>query len=99
MPQTVQIVEVAPRDGLQNEERILDTATKVALIHRAMDAGARRIEAVSFVHPRYVPAMADAEDVIAAVELRAVVSMSGRYVHRRGIAPALHAVWDEVSLR
>lgn len=97
MPQTVQIVEVAPRDGLQNEERILDTATKVALIHRAMDAGARRIEAVSFVHPRYVPAMADAEDVMAAVERRAGVSLAGLVVNRRGFDRALAAGVDEVN--
>lgn len=66
-PAAVEIVEVGPRDGLQNEPTLLDTADKVELIRRAVRAGARRVEAVSFVHPRLVPQMADAEAVMAAV--------------------------------
>jgi len=61
----VTIVEVSPRDGLQNESTILTTDAKVELITQLVGAGARRIEAVSFAHPRLVPAMADAEDVMA----------------------------------
>ncbi len=60
----VGIVEVSPRDGLQNERARLETDAKVELIARAVAAGARRIEAVSFVHPKAVPAMADAEVVM-----------------------------------
>ena len=97
MPHNVQIVEVAPRDGLQNEDRILDTATKVQLIHRLMDAGAQRIEAVSFVHPKYVPAMADAEDVMASVQRRPGVSLAGLIVNERGCGRALDARVDEVN--
>ena len=60
----IELVEVSPRDGLQNEQTILSTADKLELIARAVAAGARRIEVASFVHPRLVPQMADAEAVI-----------------------------------
>ena len=60
----VTIVEVSPRDGLQNESTILSTDAKVELLNRLVDAGAKRIEAVSFAHPRLVPTMADAEAVM-----------------------------------
>ena len=59
----VEIVEVGARDGLQNEPDILSTETKVQLIKRAMDAGIRRLEVASFVNPKRVPQMADAEAV------------------------------------
>ncbi|MFM7064576.1 MAG: hydroxymethylglutaryl-CoA lyase, partial [Actinomycetes bacterium] len=64
---TVEIVEVAPRDGLQSDPTTLPTATKVELITRAVRAGLRRVEAVSFVNPRRVPQMADADQVMAAL--------------------------------
>lgn len=64
---SIEIVEVAPRDGLQNEQVVLGTADKVELIRRAVAAGARRIEVASFVNPARVPQMADAEAVIAAL--------------------------------
>ena len=60
----VKIVEVGPRDGLQSEPVILSTETKLEFINRAIDAGIRRMEVTSFVHPKRVPQMADAEDVI-----------------------------------
>ena len=63
----VELVEVAPRDGLQSEEVTLDTETKVALIERCIDAGSRRIEVASFVNPQRVPQMADAEAVLGAL--------------------------------
>ncbi len=66
----VELVEVAPRDGLQNEPEILDVETKVELINRAVAAGVRRLEAVSFVNPKRVPQMADAEAVLAALPAR-----------------------------
>ncbi|WP_448586740.1 hydroxymethylglutaryl-CoA lyase [Thermaurantiacus sp.] len=67
---SVTIVEVAPRDGLQNEREIVATADKVALIARLAQLGATRIEVASFVNPRRVPQMADAEAVIAALPPR-----------------------------
>jgi hydroxymethylglutaryl-CoA lyase len=97
MPQ-VTIVEVSPRDGLQNEGTVLSTAAKVDLITRLVDAGARRIEAVSFAHPRLVPTMADAEAVMAAVPRAAGVSYAGLILNRKGLDRALAAGVDEVNV-
>ncbi len=95
---TVEICEVSPRDGLQNESVVLDTASKVALVERAVAAGARRIEAVSFANPRRVPQMADAEAVMAAVPRTDGVSYSGLVMNRRGLDRALAAAVDEVNV-
>jgi hydroxymethylglutaryl-CoA lyase len=94
----VDIVEVSPRDGLQNEAVILSTSAKVDLITRLVDAGATRVEAVSFAHPRLVPAMADAEDVMAGVPRRPGVSYAGLVLNRRGLDRALAAGVDEVNV-
>lgn len=95
---TVQIVEVSPRDGLQNESTLLSTAAKVSLIEQLIGAGARRIEAVSFVHPKLVPAMADAEAVMAAVPRRADVSYIGLVLNPRGWHRAVASGVDEVNV-
>lgn len=94
----VTIVEVSPRDGLQNESTILSTETKVSLISRLVKAGARRIEAVSFAHPRLVPSMADAEDVMARVPRVEGVSYAGLVLNRRGLDRALDSGVDEVNV-
>lgn len=94
----VTIVEVSPRDGLQNESVILSTDAKVELITRLVDAGARRVEAVSFAHPKLVPAMADAEAVMAQVPRRAGVSYAGLVLNRRGLDRALATGVDEVNV-
>ena len=94
----VTIVEVSPRDGLQNESEILSTDAKVDLITRLVDAGARRIEAVSFAHPKLVPAMADAEDVMARVPRRDDVSYAGLVLNRKGLDRAVGAGVDEVNV-
>lgn len=91
------IVEVGPRDGLQNESALLDTATKIEYVHRLLAAGARRIEAVSFVHPQRVPQMADAEAVMAALPRSPDVSYIGLVLNRRGLDRALAAEVDEVN--
>jgi hydroxymethylglutaryl-CoA lyase len=62
MTRKIEILEVGPRDGLQNEKTLVSTADKVALAQRAVAAGVRRLELTSFVNPRRVPQMADAED-------------------------------------
>jgi hydroxymethylglutaryl-CoA lyase len=93
----VDLVEVSPRDGLQNEATLLPTETKVELIRRAVAAGVRRVEAVSFVHPRRVPQMADAEAVMAAVPRIEGVSYIGLVLNRRGLERALAAGVDEVN--
>ena len=97
MPE-VMIVEVSPRDGLQNEPVVLPTEAKVELIGRLVRAGARRIEAVSFAHPKLVPAMADAEAVMAAVPRPDGVSYAGLVLNRRGLDRAVAAGVDEVNV-
>ena len=94
----VTIVEVSPRDGLQNESVILSTEAKVELIIRLVDAGARRVEAVSFAHPKLVPAMADAEAVMERVPRRPGVAYAGLVLNRRGLDRALATGVDEVNV-
>jgi len=94
----VTIVEVSPRDGLQNEKTILSTDAKVDLITRLVDAGARRIEAVSFAHPRLVPTMADAEAVMERVPRPEGVSYAGLILNRKGLDRAVGAGVDEVNV-
>ena len=96
--QAVQIVEVGPRDGLQNESVTLTVEQKVHYIEQLIAAGLRRIEAVSFVNPRRVPQMADAEAVMAAVPRPDGVSYSGLVLNRRGLDRALDAGVDEVNV-
>jgi hydroxymethylglutaryl-CoA lyase len=93
----ITIVEVSPRDGLQNESVHLSTDAKVELITQLVDAGARRIEAVSFAHPKLVPAMADAEAVMERVPRREGVSYAGLVLNRRGLDRALRTGVDEVN--
>ena len=78
------VMEVSPRDGLQNEQAVVSTAEKLALIDRALSAGARRIEVTSFVHPGRVPQMADAEAVCAQLPQRGDVSYAGLVLNWRG---------------
>jgi hydroxymethylglutaryl-CoA lyase len=99
---SIEIVEVAPRDGLQNEAVMLTTADKVELVMRGVAAGARRIEAVSFVNPRAVPQMADAEGVMELLrgdhDLRGDgVSLIGLVLNRRGLDRAIKAEIDEAN--
>jgi hydroxymethylglutaryl-CoA lyase len=97
-PNTLEIVEVSPRDGLQNEAALLSTADKIALIERAAAAGLRRIEVASFVNPARVPQMADAEAVVAALQGRPSLRRIGLVLNRRGLDRALRAGIDEVNV-
>src|SRR5690348_14157086 len=94
----VEVVEVGPRDGLQNEDVILDVAARVAYIEALAATGLRRIEAVSFVNPARVPQMADAEAVMAAAPRRDGLRYSGLVLNRRGLDRALTAGMDEVNM-
>jgi len=98
---SLSIVEVSPRDGLQNEKVLVSTTDKVALVERAAAAGARRIEAVSFVNPKAVPQMADAEEVMARLRETSVrekgVRLAGLVLNRRGVDRALKAGVDELN--
>lgn len=91
------VVEVAPRDGLQNEARALSPAQRADLIARAVAAGARRVEAVAFVHPGRVPQMAGAEEVMARVERTGGVRYSGLVLNARGMERASASGVDEVN--
>lgn len=82
---SIHIVEVGPRDGLQNEPEIISTANKVQMIKRGIAAGLRRFEVASFVHPKRVPQMADAEAVISALPDRKDVSYIGLCLNKRGV--------------
>jgi hydroxymethylglutaryl-CoA lyase len=84
MTPNIEIVEVGPRDGLQNEARSLSVDTRVALINRLVDQGVRRIEAVSFVRGDLVPQMAGAEEVLAQLPARPEVTYVGLVLNRRG---------------
>ena len=86
---SIEMVEVGPRDGLQNEARLVSTTDKLALIERAITAGARRIEVTSFVNPRAVPQMADAEAVCVGLPVREDVTYIGLVMNRRGTERAL----------
>lgn len=86
---SIEFVEVGPRDGLQNEKALVATADKIALIERAIDAGARRIEVTSFVNPKKVPQMADADAVCAALPQRDDVTYIGLVMNLRGAERAI----------
>jgi hydroxymethylglutaryl-CoA lyase len=98
MPRQVRIVEVGPRDGLQNEKAILEPAVRAELVRRLEAVGARRIEAVSFVHPKYVPQMAGAEDVMAELPKAAGRSRIGLVLNGKGYDRALGTAVDEVNV-
>ena len=94
----VSIIEVGPRDGLQSEPEILSTAAKLDFIQRAIDAGIRRLEVTSFVHPKRVPQMADAEAVIAGLPKRDDVTYIGLVLNRKGFERARDAGIDEIGM-
>ena len=92
----IEIVEVSPRDGIQNEKHILKMDAKLLLVQHAIAAGARRIEVTSFVNPKKVPQMADAED-LAAMLPRGQARYIGLALNRRGFDRAVAAKLDEVN--
>src|SRR3984885_5551068 len=97
MSGVVSIREVAPRDGLQNEEPI-PTDSKVRLIDALSETGVRRIEAVSFVHPRAIPQMADAAEVWAQIIRHDDVRYSALVPNLRGAQRALDAGFHEIEV-
>lgn len=98
VPKAVRVVEVGPRDGLQNEAKTVSTATKVALIERLADAGLKTIEAGSFVSPKWVPQMADTAAVIQALKRRAGVAYQVLVPNLKGFEAARAAKADEVAI-
>ena len=97
-PSRVSVYEVAPRDGLHNESAQVATHAKVRLIEALVDAGISRIEVGSFVAPKWVPQMADADEVFGMIERRPGVTYSGLCPNARGLHRALEADLDEVAV-
>jgi len=98
MTRTVEIFEVGPRDGLQNEKRLIPAADKIALIDALSGAGFRRIEATSFVSPKWVPQMADAAEVLAGIARAPGVTYWALTPNLKGYAAAKAARADGVAI-
>jgi hydroxymethylglutaryl-CoA lyase len=98
VPKRVRVVEVGPRDGLQNEAKTVPTATKITLIERLADAGLKTIEAGSFVSPKWVPQMADTAAVMQALKRRPDVVYQVLVPNLQGFDAARAAKADEVAI-
>jgi len=98
LPHAVKIVEVGPRDGLQNEKEFVPTEVKIDLVNRLSAAGFRNIEAASFVSPKWVPQMADGAQVMAAIERRPGTIYSVLTPNMKGFDGALAAHADEIVI-
>jgi hydroxymethylglutaryl-CoA lyase len=95
---SITLVEVGPRDGLQSEPEILSTDIKALFIEKAIDAGARRLEVASFVHPKRVPQMADAEALLGQLPDLDDVSYIGLIMNERGLDRALETKVNEIGM-
>ena len=95
-PAKVKIVDVGPRDGLQNEKSPVPAAVKIELVHRLQDAGLKEIEVTSFVSPKWVPQMADALDVMAGMQRLPGVRYSVLTPNMKGLQAAMPSKPDEV---
>lgn len=98
LPTKVKLVEVGPRDGLQNEKTVVPAATKVELIRRLVAAGLTTVEAGAFVSPKWVPQMADSAEVLAALDRPPGVSFPVLVPNMKGMEAALAAGVDEVAV-
>lgn len=98
MAEHIKIVEVGPRDGLQNEKQFVNTAVKIELVNRLSAAGFANIEAASFVSPKWVPQMADGAEVMAGIRRRPGTLYSALVPNLRGFEGALAAQADEVVI-
>lgn len=94
----VEIFEVGPRDGLQNEKALIATADKIALVDLLSTAGFKRIEVASFVSPKWVPQMADSAEVLAGIKRADGVSYAALTPNMRGLDGAIAAKADEVAV-
>jgi hydroxymethylglutaryl-CoA lyase len=98
LPEQVTIWEVGPRDGLQNEKFILGLDTKLEFVDRLADSGLRVVEATSFVHPKWVPQLADAEALLVSLSRREGVSYPVLVPNNRGLDRALVAGVDHIAI-
>lgn len=97
MTEFIEIIDVGPRDGLQSQPEIVATDTKLEFINRLIDSGVKRMEVVSFVDPRRVPRMADAEALIKRLPKRSDVTFIGLVLNLRGFERALASGIDEIN--
>jgi hydroxymethylglutaryl-CoA lyase len=95
-PSTVKIVDVGPRDGLQNEKQHIDAAIKIELVHHLQNAGLKEIEVTSFVSPKWVPQMGDNAQVMAGISRQAGVRYSVLTPNMQGFEAALKSQPDEI---
>jgi hydroxymethylglutaryl-CoA lyase len=98
LPKSVIIVEVGPRDGLQNEAHFVPTEQKIELINRLSGVGLRRIEITSFVHPRAIPQLRDSEEIIKRIERKPGIIYSTLVPNEKGLERALAAGVEEIAL-
>lgn len=98
LPKRVQVKEVGPRDGLQNEKKFIKTADKVAFINRLSETGLDYIEITSFVHPKWIPQLADAVDVLKEIKRKQNITYAALVPNVKGLERALEAEVDEVSV-
>ncbi len=98
LPKKVRIVEVGPRDGLQNEAGVVPAAVKIELIHRLADAGLPAIEATAFVSPKWVPQMADNAEVMAGIRKKPGVAYPVLVPNLKGLEAALAAGAEEIAV-
>lgn len=98
LPERIRIMEVGPRDGLQNEETVVDTPNKINFIERLVDAGVKRIEITAFVSPEWIPPLADQLEVALGIKRVKGVSYAALVPNVRGYERALFAALDEVSV-
>jgi hydroxymethylglutaryl-CoA lyase len=98
LPAEVTIYEVGARDGLQNEKSVVDTAVKLEFVHRLAQAGLRTIEATSFVHPKWVPQLADAEDLLSGLDRAPGVRYPVLVPNARGLDRALAAGVRDIAV-
>lgn len=98
LPERVTIYEVGPRDGLQNEDAIVDVAVKAEFIRRLVDAGLTTVETTSFVHPKWVPQLADAAELLSMLDLPEGVRAPVLVPNERGLDRALEAEVSEIAI-
>ena len=96
LPKKVKLVDVGPRDGLQNEAQPVSTAAKIELIHRLQDAGLQYVQATAFVSPKWVPQMADNMQVMAGIQRKPGVSYPVLVPNRKGLDAAIAAGCKEI---
>jgi hydroxymethylglutaryl-CoA lyase len=98
LPEKIRVVEVGPRDGLQSETQLIDSATKIELINRLSAARLPVIEATSFVSPRWIPQLSDAEEVLAGIDRRPGTDYPVLVPNLRGLQRALSAEVREIAI-